>query len=186
MKAQAYPPSVIRKGARLYAALYYISDDDKAKVEVTEWIVRSIQKRRNSTSDQRYVNLAQKLDGLRGKGHGRMGTLGLVAIYTELVFEAVPGRWRIAFWRLYDDATGRSQVCESQLAGRGPILRGRAEKPSDRRGYSGNSKRSWRRTRGLLKAAGAMVKRAKQEEKRLTNVTDRLLRSNQNNLRSTE
>ncbi|MEI7000485.1 hypothetical protein ACOQJ6_34095, partial [Klebsiella pneumoniae] len=24
--------------------------------------------------------------------------LWLVAIYTELVFEAVPGRWRIAFW----------------------------------------------------------------------------------------
>lgn len=73
MKARAYPPSVIRKGAVLYAALYYISDDDKAKVEVTEWIVRSIQKRRNSTSDQRYVNLAQKLDGITwGKGHGRM------------------------------------------------------------------------------------------------------------------
>ena len=30
MKAQAYPSSVIRKGAVLYAAVYYISDDDKA------------------------------------------------------------------------------------------------------------------------------------------------------------
>lgn len=77
MKAQAYPPSVIRKGAVLYAALYYISDDDKAKVEVTEWIVRSIQKRRNSTSDQRYVNLAQKLDGITwGKRSRKNGDFG--------------------------------------------------------------------------------------------------------------
>lgn len=82
MKAQAYPPSVIRKGAVLYAALYYISDDDKAKVEVTEWIVRSIQKRRNSTSNQRYVNLAQKLDGLRGEKVTEEWGLWLVAIYT--------------------------------------------------------------------------------------------------------
>ena len=59
MKAQAYPSSVIRKGAVLSAAVYYISDDDKAKVEVTEWIVRSIQKPRNSTSAQRYATLAQ-------------------------------------------------------------------------------------------------------------------------------
>lgn len=173
MKAQAYPPSVIRKGAVLYAALYYISDDDKAKVEVTEWIVRSIQKRRNSTSDQRYVNLAQKLDGITwGKGHGRMG-LWLVAIYTELVLEAVPGRWRIAFWRLYD-ATGRSQVCESQLAGRGPILRGRAEKGSDRRGYSGTPRGAGGEPETSESCWSNGEARAKQEEKRLTNVTDRL------------
>ena len=77
MKAQAYPSSVIRKGAVLYAAVYYISDDDKAKVEVTEWIVRSIQKRRNSTSAQRYVNLAQKLDGITwGKRSRKNGDFG--------------------------------------------------------------------------------------------------------------
>lgn len=65
--------------------------------------------------------------------------LWLVAIYTELVLAAVQGRWRIAVWLLHDTA-GRTQVCESQLAGRGPILRGGAEKATDRRGHSATSR----------------------------------------------
>ena len=86
----------------------------KAKVEVTEWIVRSIPERRNSTSDQRYVNLAQKLRwDYGGKGHGRMGTLVGCHLY-QLVFEAVPGRWRIALAFIRRDWP-LSQVCESQL-----------------------------------------------------------------------
>lgn len=102
--------------------------------------------------------------GLRGEKVTEEWGLWLVAIYTELVFEAVPGRWRIAFWRLYD-ATGRSQVCESQLAGRGPILRGRAEKPQTEEDTQ-ELQEELAENQRLLKAAGAMVKREQNKKKR--------------------
>ncbi len=177
MKAQAYPPSVIRKGAVLYAALYYISDDDKAKVEVTEWIVRSIQKRRNSTSDQRYVNLAQKLDGITGKRSRKNGDFGWLPSIPSWCLKQFRegGELPLAFIR----RDWPPQVCESQLAGRGPILRGRAEKASDRRGYSGTPRGAGGEPETSESCWSNGEARAKQEEKRLTNVTDRLLRSNQ-------
>lgn len=145
-ESPAYPPSVIRKGAVLYAALYYISDDDKAKVEVTEWIVRSIQKRRNSTSDQRYVNLAQKLDGItwgkRSRKNGDFGWLPSIPSWClkqfreggELPFGVYTTRLaalKFAKVSLQEEV----QYCEAEL------------KRLRQKRILRNSKRSWRRTR---------------------------------------
>lgn len=83
--------------------------------------------------------------GLRGEKVTEEWGLWLVAIYTELVFEAVPGRWRIAFG-VYTTRLAalkfakvslqeEVQYCEAELKSlrQKRILR--------------NSKRSWRRTR---------------------------------------
>lgn len=79
MNQQKYPRSIIKKGAVLYEAYYYISDYNKAKVEVAEFIVRSIQKKRNSSLHDRFVNLARKLDGVtwgkRSRTNGDFGWL---------------------------------------------------------------------------------------------------------------
>ncbi|WDX79850.1 hypothetical protein PQP94_24080 (plasmid) [Salmonella enterica subsp. enterica serovar Typhimurium] len=165
MKAQAYPPSVIRKGAVLYAALYYIFDDDKAKVEVTEWIVRSIQKRRNSTSDQRYVNLAQKLDGItwgkRSRKNGDFGWLPSIPSWClkqfreggELPFGVYTTRLaalKFAKVSLQEEV----QYCEAELK--------KAQTEEDTQELQEELAENQR----LLKAAGAMVKREQNKKKR--------------------
>ena len=75
---QPYPSTVIKVGAVLYRVFAWVDDNGKAQVEIEEWVVRSIKKRRgsqtqyglkvplsNSELNQRkYVHLTQKVDGL--------------------------------------------------------------------------------------------------------------------------
>ena len=164
MKAQAYPSSVIRKGAVLYAAVYYISDDDKAKVEVTEWIVRSIQKRRNSTSAQRYVNLAQKLDGItwgkRSRKNGDFGWLPSIPSWClqqfreggELPFGFYPTRLAaLKFEKV--SLQEEVQYCEEELK--------KPQTEEDTLQLPGELVENQR----LMKAAGSMVKREQNKKK---------------------
>ncbi len=148
----------------LYAAVYYISDDDKAKVEVTEWIVRSIQKRRNSTSAQRYVNLAQKLDGItwgkRSRKNGDFGWLPSIPSWClqqfreggELPFGFYTTRLaalKFAKVSLQEEV----QYCEEELK--------KPQAEEDTLQLQGELVENQR----LLKAAGSMVKREQNKKK---------------------
>ncbi|NPE67110.1 hypothetical protein HLB25_10225, partial [Dickeya dadantii] len=66
MKAQKYPASIIKKGAILYRAFGWIDDDDgKVHLDMEEWHVRSIQKRkisRYSEIKKTAISLVQKVD----------------------------------------------------------------------------------------------------------------------------
>lgn len=71
MKAQKYPHSIIKPGAVLYEAYGY-EYEGTIRVDISEWIVRSIRKKRGSqtsmgfkvfvSDDQVYVNLTEKID----------------------------------------------------------------------------------------------------------------------------
>lgn len=75
---QRYPASIIKVGAVLYSVLSWVGNDGKAKVELQEWIVRSIKRRRGSQTKNgvktflansefsrlQYVNLTHKEKGV--------------------------------------------------------------------------------------------------------------------------
>lgn len=77
-KSQAYPGSIIKVGAVLYCVLAWVTDKGKAEVELEEWVVRSIKRRRGSQtkfgckpllagsdfSQTQYVNLTHKEKGV--------------------------------------------------------------------------------------------------------------------------
>ncbi|WII71723.1 hypothetical protein QJS83_14755 [Bdellovibrio sp. 22V] len=61
-------------GGIMYSCWPYTHDDGRVEVTVDEWVIRSVQKKRNSQSrygvpvlnpdERRYVNLAQRIEGL--------------------------------------------------------------------------------------------------------------------------
>lgn len=102
--------------------------------------------------------------GLRGEKVTEEWGLWLVAIYTELVFEAVPGRWRIAFG-VYTTRLAALKFAKVSLQEEGPILRGRAEKPQTEEDTQ-ELQEELAENQRLLKAAGAMVKREQNKKKR--------------------
>ncbi len=86
-----YPYSVIKVGTTLYLALSS-TENGKSKTEITEWVVRSIRKKRGSQTkynDKRfgngdnndYVNLIWKIDGVSwGKRSSKNGDFGWLKI----------------------------------------------------------------------------------------------------------
>jgi hypothetical protein len=77
-KSQRYPSSIIKVGAVLYSVLAWVNESGKAEVELQEWIVRSIKRRRGSQtkygvktfssdseySQRQYVNITHKEKGV--------------------------------------------------------------------------------------------------------------------------
>lgn len=86
-----YPHSVIKVGVTLYLVLSS-TDNGKSKTEITEWVVRSIRKKRGPQTkynDKRfgngdnndYVNLIWKIDGVSwGKRSSKNGDFGWLKI----------------------------------------------------------------------------------------------------------
>jgi len=89
---QKYPSSIIKVGAVIFSAAYFIDEKTgKAKTEVQEWVVRSIRKKRGSQTkygDKRfgtgdsndYVNLALKTDCTWGKRSTKNGDYGWLTV----------------------------------------------------------------------------------------------------------
>lgn len=88
MKKQKYPASVIKVGAVLYRAHGY-EFEGRIRVDIGEWVVRSIKKRRGSQSmfgsrtikslrdDEVYVNLTERVERITwGKRSARIGDVG--------------------------------------------------------------------------------------------------------------
>ena len=73
MKNQKYPKSKIKKGAILYSVDAYTYDDGTSSVDICEWHIRSIMKRRGTQTwyghinpfadryNEKYVHLTQKV-----------------------------------------------------------------------------------------------------------------------------
>jgi|TARA_B110000211_G_scaffold233398_1_gene299521 hypothetical protein len=90
MKRQKYPATIVKVGAVLYRAHGY-EYDGRIKVDVDEWIVRSIQRKRGAKSrfgmtlprslqeDAVYVNVTERIQGItwgkRSSKHGDIGWL---------------------------------------------------------------------------------------------------------------
>lgn len=89
-KRQAYPSSKIIVGSVLYSCCAWTDDAGKPSIEISEWVIRSIQAKRGSKTRfgipvhsfgevAQYVNLVEKKDrvtwGKRSSKHGDFGWL---------------------------------------------------------------------------------------------------------------
>lgn len=95
-KQQKYPASIIKVGAVLYRFEAYTYDDGSSTVELQEWCVRSIQRKRGSQTyygrkkplaefyQEKYVNVTQKVKGVTwGKRSRKNGDFGFLKSIPE-------------------------------------------------------------------------------------------------------
>lgn len=102
--------------------------------------------------------------GLRGEKVTEEWGLWLVAIYTELVFEAVPGRWRIAFG-VYTTRLAALKFAKVSLQEEVQYCEAELKKPQTEEDTQ-ELQEELAENQRLLKAAGAMVKREQNKKKR--------------------